>query len=93
MPAILAWSMRQASEVHMTIEIDANVPAHIEAQARTAYERCHAEDTFADLKRRASFSREDKGLLRDWIDLAAGRDQEARDGLAADRRPMPVVPV
>jgi hypothetical protein len=30
-------------------------------------------DTFEDLKRRASFSKEDRGLLRDWMAVAARR--------------------
>jgi hypothetical protein len=45
----------------------------IEATARADYERCHPEDTFEDLKRRARFSKEDRGLLDDW--LAASRAQ------------------
>ena len=41
------------------------------------YERCHPGDSFADLKRRARFTKEDKGLLADWLDLALRRHQEA----------------
>jgi hypothetical protein len=46
-----------------------------EALVRHDYERCHPEDTFEDLKRRARFTKEDKGLLRDWLALrSAQRD-------------------
>jgi hypothetical protein len=38
---------------------------------RDDFERCHPGDTLEDLKRRASFSREDRGLLRDWMAIAA----------------------
>lgn len=31
------------------------------------YERCHPDDTFADLVRRSSFSKEDRRLLEDWL--------------------------
>lgn len=37
-----------------------------EALAARLYERCHPGDTFEDLKRRARFAKEDKGLLRNW---------------------------
>ncbi|WP_445500663.1 hypothetical protein [Microvirga sp. G4-2] len=42
----------------------------IEAIARRAYEACHRDDTFDDLKRRAGFSREAAGLLRAWTEAA-----------------------
>lgn len=43
------------------------------AVARIAeeYARCHPGERFEDLVRRARFSREDRGLLRDWMDRAA----------------------
>jgi hypothetical protein len=44
-----------------------------EALVRADYERCHPEETFDDLKRRARFSKEDCGLLCDWMTLAARR--------------------
>lgn len=31
------------------------------------YEDCHPGDTFADLVRRSSFSKEDRRLLEDWL--------------------------
>lgn len=46
---------------------------YLESLIREDFERCHPDDTLEDLKRRASFSREDKGLLRDWMTVAARR--------------------
>ena len=48
------------------------------------YERCHPEDTFADLCNRASFSKEDRRLLEDWM-AAAGADVDAM-AIRAERR-------
>jgi hypothetical protein len=47
---------------------------------RLAYERCHPEDSFDDLKHRARFSKEAKGLLRDWLALA-DRSRNSRQPL------------
>ena len=47
--------------------------ARHEALVRADYERCHPEETFDDLKHRARFSKEDCGLLCDWMTLAARR--------------------
>lgn len=44
-----------------------------ESWVTAEYERCHPQDSFADLKRRARFSIEDKGLLREWLQAAARR--------------------
>lgn len=46
------------------------------------YESCHPEDTFEDLCNRARFSKEDRGLLEDW--LAAFADAGMTGG---SRRP------
>ena len=43
----------------------------LESLIRKDYERCHPGDTLDDLKRRAAFSKEDRGLLRDWMAVAA----------------------
>lgn len=43
---------------------------YLESLIRTDYERCHPNDSFEDLKRRAHFE-EDRGLLRDWLATAA----------------------
>ncbi|MEM5493000.1 hypothetical protein [Hoeflea sp. AS16] len=47
--------------------------AIFESLVRDEYNRLHPDDTFEDLKRRARFSKEDQGLLRDWMALAAHR--------------------
>ncbi len=31
------------------------------------YDRCHHDDSFADLVRRSSFSKEDRRLMEDWL--------------------------
>lgn len=51
---------------------------YLESLIRADYERCHPEDSFADLKHRARFSKEDKGLLRDWLAVAEWRDRSLR---------------
>ena len=45
----------------------------LESLIREDFERCYPDDTIEDLRRRASHSRYDKGLLRDWMGLAAAR--------------------
>ena len=47
--------------------------AYLESLIREDFERCHPGETLDDVKRRASFSREDRGLLRDWMAIAARR--------------------
>jgi hypothetical protein len=47
--------------------------AYLESLIREDFERCHPCETLEDLKRRASFSKEDRGLLRDWMAIAARR--------------------
>jgi hypothetical protein len=49
----------------------------LESLVSQDYDRCHPGDSLADLKRRARFTKEDKGLLADWLDLASRRRQEA----------------
>lgn len=46
---------------------------HLESLIREDFEHCHPGETLEDVKRRASFSKEDKGLLRDWMAVAAIR--------------------
>lgn len=52
---------------------DPGLRAQYEAAVRAEYERCHPGDTFDALKHRAQFSKEDQGLLRDWMIAAAQR--------------------
>jgi hypothetical protein len=47
--------------------------ARLQSLIREDYERCHPGESLDDLKRRASFSKEDRGLLRDWMTIAARR--------------------
>ena len=47
--------------------------SYLESLIREDYQLCHPGETLEDLKRRASFSKEDRGLLRDWMALAAAR--------------------
>ena len=46
---------------------------YLESLIREDFEQCHPGDTLEDVRRRANFSREDKGLLRDWMAVAPGR--------------------
>jgi hypothetical protein len=47
--------------------------AGLEQLVRADFERAHPGETFADVRRRAAFCKEDKGLYRDWLALAAAR--------------------
>jgi hypothetical protein len=47
--------------------------AYLEQFIRADFARCHPGETLEDIERRASFSKEDKGLLRDWMAIAAIR--------------------
>src|SRR5947207_187376 len=62
MPINSNHNLRSASE---------EAQVHLESLIREDYGRCHPGDTLDDLKRRAAFSKEDKGLLRDWMAIAA----------------------
>jgi hypothetical protein len=66
--------------VHPTDEAER---AYLESLIRDDYERCHPGETLDDVKRRASFSKEDKGLYRDWLAIAA-----TRAAVAAVRTPF-----
>ncbi len=59
--------------------------SYLESLVRADYDRSHPGDTFDDMKRRMPFSREDKGLYRDWMALAAARAETARE---AGARPI-----
>lgn len=50
-----------------------DVRAHLESLIRSDYERCRPNDSLEDLKMRAAFSKEDRGLLSDWMAVAARR--------------------
>jgi hypothetical protein len=59
-----------------------------ESLVRADYERGNPGDRFDDLKKRARFSKEDQGLLRDWMALAARRVAE-QEGLGNTDRTRP----
>lgn len=44
---------------------------------RGDYDRSHPADSLGDLIRRARFDKHDKGLLREWLALAAEREMES----------------
>jgi len=50
---------------------DPQARARLEAVAAAEYDRCHPDDSFEALVRRARFSKEDQGLLKDWLAAAA----------------------
>jgi hypothetical protein len=52
-------------------DLQSSSDEELESLIRQDYERCHPGDTLDDLKRRAAFSKEDRGLLRDWMAVAA----------------------
>lgn len=52
-------------------EAQATSDEELESLIRRDYERCHPGETLDDLKRRAAFSKGDRGLLRDWMAIAA----------------------
>ena len=47
--------------------------AYLESLIRADYERCHPGEALDDMKLRSAFSKEDRGLLRDWMAVAAVR--------------------
>lgn len=59
---------------------------YLESLIRADYTLCHPGETLDDLKRRAGFAKEDKGMYRDWMSVAARRAEEA--ALAAAPRLM-----
>ncbi|MGO4558213.1 hypothetical protein [Mesorhizobium sp. 2RAF21] len=64
---------------------DASERAYLESLVRADYDKSHPGETFDDMKRRVSFSREDQGLYRDWIALAAARAEATQ---AAEAMPI-----
>ena len=47
--------------------------AYLESLIRADYERCHPGEALEDIKLRSAFSKEDRGLLCDWMAVAAMR--------------------
>jgi hypothetical protein len=52
--------------------------AYLESLICEDFARCHPGETLEDIKRRASFAKEDKGMLRDWMALGAARAAAGR---------------
>ena len=52
--------------------------AYLESLVRADYDKSHPGETFEDMKRRRSFSREDKGLYCDWMAIAAARAEASQ---------------
>lgn len=66
--------------------------AYLESLVREEFDRCRVGETFDDMKRRMPFSREDQGLYREWMALAAVRAQEAaRHASRPPARPVAAV--
>lgn len=57
---------------------------YLESLIRADYERCHPGETLEDMKRRAPYSQDDQGRLRDWMVVAAAR--AAGNALAKPRK-------
>ena len=57
---------------------DGELFASYEALVAPDYDRCHPGDSFEAMKLRARFSKEDQGLLRQWMALAAARSTELK---------------
>ena len=62
--------------------------AYHELLIRADYECRHPGETFEDLKYRARFSKEDAGLLHDWMAVAAQRAEAKRREKAAAMPPL-----
>jgi hypothetical protein len=57
---------------------DRQMFAYYESLVAPDYERSHPGDTFEAMKLRARFSKEDQGLLKQWMTLAAVRAGKLR---------------
>jgi hypothetical protein len=62
-----------SSSHHYIQPRDDSERTYLESLVRADYERCRPGDTFGHMKQRAAFAKEDKGLYRDWLALAAAR--------------------
>jgi hypothetical protein len=47
--------------------------AALELLIREDFERCHPDEKLEDMKRRMPFSKENRGLYRDWLAVAVAR--------------------
>ena len=60
---------------HFVRPADAAEQAYLESLIREEFDRCHPGETLDDVKRRATFGKEDRRLYQDWMALAAQRAQ------------------
>jgi len=60
---------------HFVRAADAAEQAYLESLIREEFDRCHPGETLDDVKRRATFAKEDRRLYQDWMALAAQRAQ------------------
>jgi hypothetical protein len=75
--AVTANLRMAANGVQQTIgPEDGELFASYEALVAQDYDRCHPGDSFEAMKLRARFSKEDQGLLKQWMALAAARSTE-----------------
>jgi hypothetical protein len=59
---------------------------YLESLVREDFSWCHPGETLDDLRRRAPFSREDQGLLREWMEFAVMRAASAEPPPRPERR-------
>jgi hypothetical protein len=72
--AVTANLRMAANGVQQTIgPEDGELFASYEALVAPDYDRCHPGDSFEAMKLRARFSKEDQGLLKQWMAIAAVR--------------------
>jgi len=57
---------------------------YLESLVQEDFSWCHPGETFQDLRRRAPFSKEDQGLLREWMEVAALRAAMRRAAAQAE---------
>ena len=70
--------MRSNSQ-HYVDTVDDAERTSLESLIREDFARCHPGDSLDDMKRRSAFSKEDRGLLRDWMSVAAERAATRRE--------------
>jgi len=63
---------------HFVLPKDDAERAYLESLIRDDFDRTHPGTSLADVKRRASFSKEDRCVYRDWLALAAARAARRR---------------
>jgi 23S rRNA C2498 (ribose-2'-O)-methylase RlmM len=68
---------------HYVVPADAREQAWLESLIHADFAACHPGETLDDVKRRARFSKEDKGLLREWMAVAAARGVALTPAFAA----------